>query len=69
MKKYILTLLLFFSSLLLLSSFTNYSFNKQDPKKTVQDTLKKAVATEDVDSVITYKGKFKPYSYSQQGST
>jgi rare lipoprotein A len=68
MKKYILTLLLFLSSLLLLSSFTNYSFNKQDPKKTAQDTVKKVVATEEVDSVITYKGKFKPYKKSAHAS-
>jgi rare lipoprotein A len=67
MKKYILTLLLFFISLLLLSSFSNYSFHKQDPKKTVQDTVKKVV-TEEVDSLITYKGKFKPFKKGAHAS-
>jgi rare lipoprotein A len=69
MKKYITYLLLFFSTLLIFSSFDkNYLIKKQEPKKATQDTVKKAVTKEEVDTIITYKGKFKPYKKGAHAS-
>ena len=69
MKKHSITLLILFCSLSLIS-FSNGTINnyQQETKKALQDTIKKTALTENVDTVITYKGKFKPFKKSAHAS-
>ncbi|WP_395044049.1 septal ring lytic transglycosylase RlpA family protein [Flavobacterium sp.] len=71
MQKSIITFFLLTAILLFVSSFSVETKNskKQEPKK-IQDTLKKVTVVTEIktDSVVIYKGKFKPFKKGAHAS-